>query len=700
MSKQNYKVQHKKSSVLGKQPTSDKLEYGELGINYNKDSVGVYLKNSDNKIVQVGGDMSSFAKSSDLDTKQDKLNGFYQDGNVTELKPNDDFPNHGMLIVATMGAELNFSDDGKVQHNIRISNDGAFYDNNEIATTDQVEAKQDKLVSGTNIKTINGETLLGEGNVVIQGGGDGKVKDVQVNGTSILNQTTGIANITSIPTPQNTWNSYTTGNYIYSNTWVSDGNNDKVVPTIKSALEQHNGNLKMRWWLWGDNGDGKVWGNVVPTASTVSDGAMSKEDKIKLDGINLSNYYTKTQADNQFAAKGDVPSSVYTKDDIDNLLNDKQDKLISGVTLKTINNQSLLGEGNIDVSGGGGGGLVDDVRIGETSLVNDRVAVITEATTSAAGVMSASDKTKLDGIDLSLYYTKTETDAKYAGKDDVPSTVYNKTEVNNLLNFKANSADVYTKSEADEKFATKGSGGDGKVKDVQVDGATVLDETTGIASIDLTSKANVDLSNISDTGNTKIVNIVKENSLKLLDGHEETNAFLSIDANNKLKLEGIYDIERVVSEAFNKVKESVGLTDKLEYDAGATFSIASGNNVSESLRSVDNELIQINNVKKLTLVKLVYNGTDIKDKNDAAAVYSGTQYYNKLIDLLNDTSKLVTLEITVAGSEETWLMPSIESSGRVVFSGKFKDVYENTDGTVTMEDSQFINRLKTIFQEK
>lgn len=34
-------------------------------------------------------------------------------------------------------------------------------------------SKQDTLVSGTNIKTINGETLLGEGNITIQGGGSG-----------------------------------------------------------------------------------------------------------------------------------------------------------------------------------------------------------------------------------------------------------------------------------------------------------------------------------------------------------------------------------------------------------------------------------------------------------------------------------------------------------------------------------------------
>lgn len=36
---------------------------------------------------------------------------------------------------------------------------------------DSVEGKQDKLVSGTNIKTINGTSLLGSGNIVISGGG-------------------------------------------------------------------------------------------------------------------------------------------------------------------------------------------------------------------------------------------------------------------------------------------------------------------------------------------------------------------------------------------------------------------------------------------------------------------------------------------------------------------------------------------------
>lgn len=36
-----------------------------------------------------------------------------------------------------------------------------------------IKGKQDNLVSGTNIKTINSQSLLGSGNIVISGGGGG-----------------------------------------------------------------------------------------------------------------------------------------------------------------------------------------------------------------------------------------------------------------------------------------------------------------------------------------------------------------------------------------------------------------------------------------------------------------------------------------------------------------------------------------------
>ena len=45
----------------------------------------------------------------------------------------------------------------------------------------------------------------------------------------------------------------------------------------------------------------------------------------------------------------------YTEDEIDDLLDEKQDSLVSGTNIKTINNNSLLGSGNITIQGGSGG---------------------------------------------------------------------------------------------------------------------------------------------------------------------------------------------------------------------------------------------------------------------------------------------------------------------------------------------------------
>lgn len=44
--------------------------------------------------------------------------------------------------------------------------------------------------------------------------------------------------------------------------------------------------------------------------------------------------------------------NVYNKTEIDTALNGKQNSLVSGTTIKTINGTSILGEGNIEITGG------------------------------------------------------------------------------------------------------------------------------------------------------------------------------------------------------------------------------------------------------------------------------------------------------------------------------------------------------------
>lgn len=71
--------------------------------------------------------------------------------------------------------------------------------NNEVYLVRDSEArtliagKQDVLVSGTNIKTINGESLLGSGNIVIGGGGSySGGTGISVSGT-VINHSNSIS---------------------------------------------------------------------------------------------------------------------------------------------------------------------------------------------------------------------------------------------------------------------------------------------------------------------------------------------------------------------------------------------------------------------------------------------------------------------------------------------------------------------------
>ena len=54
-------------------------------------------------------------------------------------------------------------------------------DVSNLATKTELAAKQDTLVSGTNIKTINGTSLLGSGNITIEAGGGSEITDVLDN---------------------------------------------------------------------------------------------------------------------------------------------------------------------------------------------------------------------------------------------------------------------------------------------------------------------------------------------------------------------------------------------------------------------------------------------------------------------------------------------------------------------------------------
>lgn len=105
------------------------------------------------------------------------------DLSTLELVPKSTNPN-GVICFDNLGENLYIKksntsglvkNDGSIDTTHYLStlpshnHDGRYYTETEVDTA--LTGKQDSLVSGTNIKTINNESLLGSGNINIQGGG-------------------------------------------------------------------------------------------------------------------------------------------------------------------------------------------------------------------------------------------------------------------------------------------------------------------------------------------------------------------------------------------------------------------------------------------------------------------------------------------------------------------------------------------------
>ena len=184
-----------------------------------------------------------------------------------------------------------------------------------------VATKQDTLVSGTNIKTINGQTLLGEGNIEIQGAAD------SVEWDNVLSKPDDIVNITERLAAKLDTATY---NSEKANFATKDELNSKA---DTSAIAD----MATQTWVQGQGYLTEVPSNYV-TDSELTEALANKQDKgnyaLKSD---LTNLATKEE----LAAKADASA-----------LSAKQDTLVSGQNIKTINGQSVLGEGNIAIQGG------------------------------------------------------------------------------------------------------------------------------------------------------------------------------------------------------------------------------------------------------------------------------------------------------------------------------------------------------------
>ena len=136
---------------------------------------------------------------------------------------------------------------------------------------------------------------------------------------------------------------------------------------------------------------------------TETDGLLdTKLDVTAYTPTDLSNYYTKsetsgaTQISTALASKADT-ATTYTKTETDNAItaatSTKQDTLVSGTNIKTINGETLLGEGNITIQGGGGG---SSYTAGDgIDIINDVISVTGKVDTSTYNNYTAATDTAL-----------------------------------------------------------------------------------------------------------------------------------------------------------------------------------------------------------------------------------------------------------------------------------------------------------------
>ena len=381
------KLEEKQGVFAPQAPLAFNVDKTQLSVDLSGyQPVGDYALKSDipTKVSELTNDSNFVTEaevSGDLAGKADKT---YVDEQLATKQPVGDYATKTELagkadssVVESLSTQVatNTSD-------ISIIKTKQEEDGNKIDALDkEMATKQDLLVSGTNIKTINSQSLLGEGNIEIKSGsnipflfinsithlsGDfAAVKNAIANKTPFELYYVNMLGYGDIAAPEVCFVSgeiiqatfhfeSTTANHTVVQTTIT--------PTGVSAYTSYHSyqeQLVSGTNIKTINGESILGeGNLEISGSGGTTDYTQLTNKPQINSVELSGNKslsdlgipTKTsELTNDSGFLTSIPDEYVTETELNAGLGNKQDTLVSGTNIKTVNGESLLGSGNIDI---------------------------------------------------------------------------------------------------------------------------------------------------------------------------------------------------------------------------------------------------------------------------------------------------------------------------------------------------------------
>ena len=241
---------------------------------------------------------------------------------------------------------------------------------------------------------------------------------------------------------------------------------------LETRLDELNLNVDLTDYYTKSQIDGKGY---ITNADLVTKNYVTRSNLTST----LTDYYTESEADAKFQPKGNyltsVPSEYVTETELTSKgyattsqVTAKQDKLISGTNIKTVNGTSILGSGNIEIKAAAEVDLTgyateqwveDKGYITDTELAGKNYATTSQVNNKQDKLYSGTNIKTINGVsilgsgnidiqggtggnvDLSNYYTKEQVDAMVGAVNQILDSLINDVDteaievsLNNILN--------------------------------------------------------------------------------------------------------------------------------------------------------------------------------------------------------------------------------------------------------------------------